>query len=360
MKRYLLLLCVSIMLAGCNALSSSFLPTNYTETAFAFVQRPNDLILMGTDGTVYAEIELDDPNRPAFSPDGSWLAFTDDDGNQLLDLTTGQTSVVVAGETFANVPAWRDDSTQVLWSGTTAGTRIYDLANQEVIRQAGDTWIPDTDLLVYGSQRDGLGDLYRTTADGETHRLTFDEVLIYAPDVSSDGRYVTYDIVPSSTDLPDWAGYVEGSDETLVEVDLNAMFSSSNISRHDVYVYDLETDTYEFIVPNGFSPQWSPDGRYIAYTGRTLFRRDGVENDEMRDVYIIEFETRELIFVQEDARTPRWSPDGAQLAFFDMSGRTTITIYDLETGELTLIETDVTPYEWYLDWGRLPVTTETE
>ncbi|GAB5494164.1 MAG: hypothetical protein Phog2KO_43790 [Phototrophicaceae bacterium] len=116
----------------------------------------------------------------------------------------------------------------------------------------------------------------------------------------------------------------------------------------------LVNETYpngEQIIASTMSmPQWSPDGRYIAYlniyqdleTGETL--SSGLNFQDI-DLYILDTQTSETInYTSEfdNVTMPFWSPDGTQIAFMRATQLNSGKIYLLElaTGEIEEIPTD--------------------
>lgn len=109
-------------------------------------------------------------------------------------------------------------------------------------------------------------------------------------------------------------------------------------------------------------PEVSPDGRWVAYTVRTL---DVKEDKRMTHLWMSDWEgkeTLELTFGKESESTPRWSPDNRHLAF--LSSRN----YEAETNQLWLmnrsggeaeritdLKGDITDYSWSPDGRRLAI-----
>lgn len=91
------------------------------------------------------------------------------------------------------------------------------------------------------------------------------------------------------------------------------------------------------------NPAWSPDGRYLAFSGR-----DG----GISDLYVLDLETDEVRQFTNDRYAdlqPTWSPDGETLAFttdrvdtdFEVLQTTTdmqIGLIDVESGEMEVLE----------------------
>jgi Tol biopolymer transport system component len=78
-------------------------------------------------------------------------------------------------------------------------------------------------------------------------------------------------------------------------------------------------------------PRWSPDGRYIAFSGKLA--------DQPWQVYIVSTAGGSPQPVTQDEvfeGSPTWSPDSTSLAF-SRAGEQTIQLYDVETGAVTAL-----------------------
>ena len=75
-------------------------------------------------------------------------------------------------------------------------------------------------------------------------------------------------------------------------------------------------------IEQGWSPQWSPNGRYISYVSGIFY-----------DLYRLDYEGRHLrtlstCFAQEQA--PAWSPDGTKIAFVSNCRDTNLNLYVMD------------------------------
>ncbi|GMA41404.1 TolB family protein [Mobilicoccus caccae] len=98
-------------------------------------------------------------------------------------------------------------------------------------------------------------------------------------------------------------------------------------------------------------PDWSPDGKLIAYQGY----REG--NFDLWTIRPDGSGRRRLTSGPADHREPRWSPDGRYLAFSsDVRGSYGIYTYDTRTGRIAVVtQTDAEEYEptWSPDGKRI-------
>ncbi len=81
-----------------------------------------------------------------------------------------------------------------------------------------------------------------------------------------------------------------------------------------------------------FNPDWSPDGRYVAYSAAV---------GGLMDLFVIDVETGERRRLTNDAYAdlqPAWSPDGSEIAF--VTDRFSTDLRDLEWGNYRLASID--------------------
>jgi Tol biopolymer transport system component len=165
---------------------------------------------------------------------------------------------------------------------------VFDLDREVATRltfyegyDADEVWSPDGKYLVFTSDRDGNGDLYRKRADGsgEVDRLTQEGRRPYAMSWSSDGRYLAGIMAENGVDL--WILDLQGDGEiqTFLSTDFNE---------------DL--------------PSFSPDGRWLAYTS---------DESGRVEVYVRPFPAGGGKWQISDGggSLPRWSGDGSELFY---------------------------------------------
>ncbi|MFO7892753.1 MAG: S9 family peptidase [Longimicrobiales bacterium] len=242
-------------------------------------------------------------SSPAWSPDGRWIAFVSarsDDGRQLwlLPADGGEPRQLTSVEGGAGGPVWADDGSLVaftseVWpegdalaermrrlSNSNASARIYD----ELMYRHWDTW------------EDGMRS-HVFVADPETGEARDLTPGAYDSPPIGLGGFQDYDLSPDgeelafvrNTDIPTAVG--TGNDIWLVSTD------------------DGEPRLLTKSHGNDVAPQYSPDGRWIAYLAQ---ERPGFEAD-----------------------------------------RTVLMLYDRESGSHTALTADfdrsVNSFEWALD-----------
>lgn len=112
-------------------------------------------------------------------------------------------------------------------------------------------------------------------------------------------------------------------------------------NNSDIFAVDMEGRTRQITNTRGceYEPQWSPDGKWLAYTAtkRDVTTIDSVAEDA--HVWVIDAQGgvgRELTAAQDRrARSPRWSPDSQAILFLAGDrGRTLLSRVSLRTREI--------------------------
>lgn len=193
-------------------------------------------------------------------------------------------------------------------------------------------WVPGTDYVLFESDRTGSHDAW--VVEVKDGRPT-------APP-----RLVKSDL---------WASVPVGFTEE------GAFHYGVRVSTRGAHLANIDPETKRMIgeptpvdprLPGtNQRPQWSPDGRYLAY----LKRNNGSE----RAVAIRSMETGETRYIEAKAnigssRPPRWSPDGRSFLFngWGGNGRGGLFQVDVQTGEtrtLTLFQENGESY--WSDWA---------
>ncbi|HWA76861.1 MAG TPA: BamA/TamA family outer membrane protein, partial [Polyangiaceae bacterium] len=167
-----------------------------------------------------------------------------------------------------------------------------------------------------------LSDLFRlrpgmsseSGSDLRRERLTTGE-RAREPDLSPDGRYVTYVTNNAGT-------------TTLRIAELSPEGQLVNSRRL------VASATFD----QAFTPRFSPDGKHVAYS---VWSRGG-----FRDIRVVDLENntfRELTHDRAIDQQPSWSPDGKTLFFSsDRTGVANVYAYDLERDELAQVTNVIT------------------
>jgi Tol biopolymer transport system component len=196
--------------AGVEA-SPTLSPDGATVAYAIYVNESWDIYAQRVGGRNATPI-VNDPKRnegsPAYSPDGSLIAFheSDDDGGIFIAGATGESVRRLTDTGFD--PAWSPDGTKIAFSTeevrdpssrqTTSALYIVELrggAPKQIVD--GDaiqpSWSPSGDRIAYWSNNGGQRDIFTVSASGGARvPVTQDAALDWSPVWSTDGRFVYF------------------------------------------------------------------------------------------------------------------------------------------------------------------------
>ncbi|MGH3083032.1 MAG: LpqB family beta-propeller domain-containing protein [Gaiellaceae bacterium] len=234
----------------------------------------NGKIVFWSQGHLYAidpasgaDADLGPGVTPAWSPDGSQIAFLSGGGVSVMNADGGGRRVLHASADDRR-PVWSPDGTRLAFvSGQPAALLVVDVAGGEarttattVLADSPPAWSPDGTRLAY--IEGASSDLAVVGADGSGNR-----VLSAGPPFSVDAG-------------PAWSpggSRIAFFRSTGAEVALHVVAPAGGPVRR--------------LTPNRFdggetlTPAWSPDGSLITFTGATLVAFTKVGPHYTRDVY---------------------------------------------------------------------------
>lgn len=228
----------------------------------AFAGEDGDIYVMSVDGTGMTNLTNSPAtdSKPSWSPDGKWIAFVSDSDLYIIGVDgSGQqrltTDIGISG-------AVQRDST----------------ANNFLV------WSPDATRIAFASGHDGPSPIYVVNIDGSgsAQPISAGE----DPNWSPDGQQIAYVV---SADI--FVMNPDGSDET-------------NLTNGQ---------------GRNFDPDWSPDGKRIAFSSDRRFQ----PGDLYSELHIMNADGSGVVRLSNyappgDPRNdaePDWSPDGRQIAF---------------------------------------------
>lgn len=262
----------------------------------AFSDKYNIYILNGKDGSIKQVTNSGDDLQPAFSPDGSSIAYIHkgtDFSNLMTIPASGGTSKVLVNDDFGT----KDVSSnywisQPIWSPD--GTLIY--APSDRGKYIAPFCQPLLDFAIF--QFNVSNPTHRSVVTWPDHCYAGgDQDIQYRPD-NADGQLI-------------YTEYGYTNDDQL------------SVALH---LYDLKTKKDTLLTPEDanqqvLQPSWSPDGNFVAY----IKREQGQDN-----LYVMpsggttntpQFNASQKLLSGMIAQ-PIWSPDGTEIAYIAFNNGT--------------------------------------
>ena len=292
--------------------------------------RGNELLLAKPDGSESRRlVTLARPaSWPRWSPDGKVLRFTMDESQDfsqtLWEVNSDGTGLRRLLPGWSNPPSeccgnWTADGNYFVFeSGRGLNSTLWAIREKSGFlrrRNLEPTPLTTGQSNIFGSvpSRDGkrifaiqgapLGQLVRYDTRSQQFVPYFSGMSAIQLAFSKDGQWVAYTSYP---DLTLWRSKVDGTER-------------------------LQLSPSSWL--NAVHPQWSPDGKQIAFAGR-------MPPNKKLHVYIVSADGGALEEVTHGERAecfPTWSRDGASLFFGDLSDSQAIYRLNLKTNQLTTV-----------------------
>ena len=219
------------------------------------------------------------------SPDGKWIAY------------------VVTSTDMKENAADAD-----VWLVSTAGGEPVRLTTSKK-NDNQPRWSPDGRRIAFISAREEKPQVFLISpTGGEAEKLTDSKSGVQSFAWSPDNSRIAY--VAQQEPTADEEKKQKEKDDPQV-FDKNFKFSR-------IWVIDVKTKKASEVVKSDYvatDPQWSPDGRSMAYTSVPTPKAD---DGSLSDIWIVEIESgkqRKLVENNGPDNSPRWSPDGRQIAY---------------------------------------------
>ena len=215
--------------------------------------------------------------------------------------------------------------------------------------------------IVFGSDRDGDGEIYVMNADGTnqtnlTNNAVWDGEPAWSPDGSKiafgsdrDGNHEIYVMNADGTNVTRLTNDLEWDFGAAWSPDgAKIAFDSIRDGDYDIYVVNVDGSGLTNLTmdsANNWGAAWSPDGAKIAF---------GSDRDGAAEVYVMNADgTGQTRLTDNTAwdRGPDWSPDGSKMVFHsDRDGNMEIYVMNADgTGQTRL--TDSSGYDGWPSWS---------
>ena len=250
-------------------------------------------------------------SAPQWSPDGRWLAFTVSDWNRkevrrdshiyVLPSAGGEPVRLTNGERGETQPQWSPDS-----------QRIAFLAARDV-PQPGSAPAPG------GGARNQIWII--NVRGGEAEKVTDEEAGVSQFRFSPDGRRIAYVVRDTPQD--------KAERDKRRKDRFDAIVVDSEFTYSHLWTISLDTKEKRRVTEGSFTasePQWSPDGKWIAYVASKAGAQESsytdISEDRNTDIFLVPpagGAPRQLTTSPGPDASPRFSPDGNLVAYVSSS-----------------------------------------
>jgi Tol biopolymer transport system component len=202
----------------------------------------------------------------------------------------------------------------------TVSRKLAQVTFDEAIEEYA-AWMPGGTEILFSRDRGGSRKIFRknivTREESQLTNGDYDEI---QPSCSPDGRTVVF--------VRARQAHVK-----LEPGDVFGMFVDG-----DIWALDLASGKEAKLIANGFNPDYSPDGRRIAFDASWVGpRRIWVVDNQGHNPQQLTSDTSEAVTHVR----PRWSPDGARIVFQNIERtKFDVRVIDLGTGQTTWITND--------------------
>ncbi|MBM3785581.1 MAG: hypothetical protein FJW30_14550 [Acidobacteria bacterium] len=262
-------------------------------------------------------------SSPAWSPDGRFLVYTAEDSDgvnlMLMNVATRESTVLTRGSNIHTDPVFSPDGKSIAFVKSIQsprGTAATGPAGFHVYTMPFDNGKTGSPVQITEQNSFGRARLYFSPADDHI-----------SPHWSPDGKEL---MLVSNRDIPLGSGAIWRAPATP-----NAMAKAKMILREET-LYRTQ-------------PQWSPDGKRILYSSH--------RGSQFNNLYVLPAdggEPYQMTFGDWDHFDPRWSPDGERIAYIsNRPGTSELRILRTYGGEDEAV--DIQRRVWRRPMGKLEV-----
>ena len=289
--------------------------------------------------TIEDALAMKNVGAPQFSPDGKRIVYTISEWDKkenrrtthiyLLSTEGGNPIKLTNGEKGESAPQWSPD-----------GQRIAFLADRSTGAPGGGAQI----WVIHAS-------------GGEAEKLTSEENGVSAFRWSPDGKAMAFVTRDTPKDKAEREKKKKDKFDTIT-MDADLIYSH-------LWTINVESKEKKRLTEGAFSaagPQWSPDGKYIAYTWSKTSSQESVWTDISEftnsEVYVVPSTggiARKLTTNPGPDGNPQWSPDGKWIAFTsstsNWAAKSNVMIVSAEAGEPKNLTTDFIESAQGVNWS---------
>ncbi len=244
--------------------------------------------------TIEDSLSIRNVGAPQLSPDGNWITYT--------------------------ISEWvKDKNTRVshIYLTSTAGERTLRLTNGEK-GESSPQWSPDGKKIAFLADRDKGNQIWAISVDGgEAEKITAEETGVSSFRWAPDGKRIAFVVRDVPKDKEEREKRKKDKFDTIV-VDRDLIYSH-------LWTIDLASGSKKRLTEGAFSvssPDWSPDGRWIAIVTSKQAAQESqykdISDDRYTDIQIVASDggAPRLLTPNPGAdANPRWSPDGSLIAY---------------------------------------------
>jgi dipeptidyl aminopeptidase/acylaminoacyl peptidase len=255
---------------------------------FAFGQAANKRM------TIEDALAIRNVGAPQFSPDGKWIVYTISEWDRKENRRVSHLHLVSAD-----------------------GGRSIKLTNGEK-GETAPQWSPDGARIAFLADRDKGNQIWLiNVGGGEAEKLTTEENGVQSFRWSPDGKLIAFTTRDTPPDKEAREKKKKDKFDTIV-VDHDLQYAH-------LWTINLENKEKKRLTEGAFTAsgqQWSPDGKWIVYVNSRSSTQESVftdiSDDRATDLYVVASDggaPRKLTANPGPDASPQWSPDGKWIAY---------------------------------------------